>query len=178
LGLKITAPRAFLWRIRYSAVSIAQRLVGVWRLVSFEVHAPGQPIRHPFGPEAIGILIYAANGVMAGQLMRPGRSTFASATITRGSDTELVEAATGYVAYAGTYNVNDAESVVTHHVTMSLFPNLVGTDQHRHVMIDGSRLELRTPPENDRVMMLRWERYVSLHGPEISDRPISADQRD
>jgi len=181
LGLKITPPGVFLWRIRYSAVSIAQRLVGVWRLVSFEVHAPGQPIRYPFGPDAVGLLIYDANGVMAGQLMRPGRSTFASPTISRGSDTELVEAATGYVAYAGTYSVNevnDAEGVVTHHVTMSLFPNLVGTDQHRHMMIDGSRLELRTPPENGRVMMLRWERYVSPHGPEISDRPISADHRD
>lgn len=158
MGLKITAPGPFLWRIRYSAVSIAQRLVGVWRLVAFEVHAPGQPIRQPFGPEAVGILIYTANGVMAGQLMRPGRSTFASTTITRGSDAELVEAATGYVAYAGTYSVNESQDVVTHRVTMSLFPNLVGTDQHRHVMIDEARLELRTPPENGRVMILRWER--------------------
>lgn len=90
--------------------------------------------------------------------MRPGRSTFASTTITRGSDAELVEAATGYVAYAGTYSVNESQDVVTHRVTMSLFPNLVGKDQHRHVMIDEARLELRTPPENGRVMILRWER--------------------
>ena len=108
LGLEITAPGRSLWHLRHSAVSIAQRLVGVWRLVSFEVHAPGQPIRHPFGPNAVGILIYTSSGTMAGQLMRQGRPAFASSTITRGTDTELAEAATGYVAYAGTYSVNDA----------------------------------------------------------------------
>jgi hypothetical protein len=148
--------------MRYSAVSVAQRLVGVWRLVSFEVQAPGQPIRHPFGPNAVGILIYAANGTMAGQLMRPGRTSFSSATITRGSDAELVEAATGYVAYAGTYSVNDTGDTVTHHVTMSLFPNLVRTDQHRGVVFDGEHLELRTPPDAGRVMILRWQRAPDL----------------
>jgi Lipocalin-like domain len=158
LGLKITAPRVFLWRIRYTAVSIAQRLVGVWRLVSFEVHAPGQPIRHPFGPDAIGILMYTAAGAMAGQLMRPGRSSFSSSTITRGTSAELAEAATGYVAYAGTYSVDEARRIVTHHVTMSLFPNLVGTDQHRHLMLTADALELRTPEESGRVMLLRWQR--------------------
>jgi Lipocalin-like domain len=144
--------------VRYSAVSIAQRLIGVWRLVSFEVHSPEQPIRHPFGPDAVGMLIYAANGTMAGQLMRPGRTSFSSATITRGSDAELVEAATGYVAYAGTYSVSEADHAVFHHVTMSLFPNLVGTDQHRGVVFDGDYLELRTPSEAGRVMTLRWQR--------------------
>jgi hypothetical protein len=141
---------------------LAQRLIGVWRLVSFEVHAQGQPMRHPFGPHADGVLIYTANGVMAGQLMRPGRSSFASSTITRGTDSELAEAATGYVAYAGTYSVDEVESIVTHHVTMSLFPNLVGTEQHRGVTFTGDQLELRTPPEGGRVMILRWQRATSL----------------
>lgn len=158
MGLKIAAPWVVLWRICYRPVSIAQRLIGVWRLVSFEVHAQDQPVRHPFGRDAVGVLMYAANGIMAGQLMRPGRATFASTTITRGSDAELVEAATGYVAYAGTYSVDEARRVVTHHVTMSLFPNLVGTDQPRHLVIEDDRLELSTPPEGGRVMILRWKR--------------------
>ncbi len=164
MPLKIPAPGRVLWRGRYNAVSIARRLIGVWRLVSFEVHAPSQPVRRPFGPDAVGILIYTANGIMAGQLMRPGRASFASATITRGSDAELVEAATGYVAYGGTYSVNEsiAEPMVVHHVTMSLFPNLVGTDQHRRVVFDGEFLELRTPPEAGRVMILRWQRTADV----------------
>lgn len=160
MPLKIPVSGFLLWRGRYSAVSIAQRLIGVWRLVSFEVHGPSQPIRRPFGPDAVGILIYTANGTMAGQLMRPGRTSFASTTITRGSDAELVEAATGYVAYAGTYSVT--RDTVIHHVTMSLFPNLVGTDQHRRVAFDGEFLELSTPPDAGRVMILRWQRMTDV----------------
>ena len=40
---------------------------------------------------------------------------------------------------------------------MSLFPNLVGTDQRRGIVCDGEHLELRTPEDHGRVMILRWE---------------------
>jgi hypothetical protein len=139
-------------------VSIAQRLVGVWRLISFEVRVPEGGTRYPFGPDARGLLIYTASGHMAGQVMRLGRPPFAGTTITGGSDAELAEAATGYIAYTGTYSVSDAEGVVIHHVTMSLFPNLIGTDQRRSVTFEGQQLALSTPPEDGPVMTLRWDR--------------------
>jgi Lipocalin-like domain len=157
LARTIGVPSCFLWRNRYSAVSIAQRLVGVWRLVSFGTHSPNGPTRYPFGADATGLLIYTASGQMAGQVMRQGRAAFSSPTITRGSDAELAEAATGYIAYAGTYSVDAAAGVVTHHVTMSLFPNLVGTEQRRAVRFDGEHLELIAEEEH-RVMILRWQR--------------------
>jgi Lipocalin-like domain len=138
-------------------------LIGAWRLVSFQVRGPADAIRYPFGPDATGLLIYTANGLMAGQVMRRGRVAFAAATITGGTSDELAEAATGYIAYAGTYSVDEATSVVTHHVTMSLFPNLIGTDQRRGVMLDGDRLEL-SAGENGRVMVLEWERATDLVG--------------
>jgi hypothetical protein len=128
-------------------------LVGTWRLISFQVRGPGDAIRYPFGPDATGLLIYTANGLMAGQIMRRGRATFASATITGGTSDELAEAATGYIAYAGTYSVDEAAAVVTHHVTMSLFPNLVGTDQRRGMALDGDRLDLSAG-----AMVISWER--------------------
>ncbi len=139
-------------------MSVAERLVGVWRLVSFETRGPGNAVRYPFGRDAAGLLVYTATGHMSGQLMRRGRTVFDSSTITGGSDAEVSSAARGYVAYAGTYDVDDAQGVVTHHVTMSLFPNLVGTDQRRALSLEGDTLELRTPPEDGRTMILRWER--------------------
>jgi hypothetical protein len=148
----------FLWRIRYMAVSIAQRLVNAWRLVSFEVRGPDGGIRHPFGEDAMGILIYTANGSMAGQVMRRGRPPFASSTITGGSLNELAGAATGYIAYTGGYTVDEARQTVTHHVEMSLFPNLIGTDQCRDVAFEGERLSLSVA-EAGRVMILRWDPY-------------------
>ena len=125
---------------------------------SILLRSPGDAVRHPFGTDAAGLLIYTDTGYMSGQLMRRGRAVFGSSTITGGSDTEASAAARGYVAYAGTYSLDEDGSAVTHHVTMSLFPNLVGSDQRREVVLDDDTLELRTPPESGRVMILRWER--------------------
>jgi hypothetical protein len=158
LALAGRAPTRVLWRIRY--MTVARQLIGVWRLVSFETRGPSDTVRQPFGPDAAGILIYTESGHMSGQLMRRGRPVFFSSTITGGSDVEISTAARGYVAYAGTYSVDEDESVVIHHVTLSLFPNLVGSDQRRLVTFDGEHLLLATPPENGRTMILRWERAL------------------
>jgi hypothetical protein len=128
-----------------SPASLARRLVGTWRLVAFESHRPDRPVRYPFGPEAVGILVYTADGIMSGQLMRPGRQPFAAPTMPGGTDADLRVAALGYVAYAGPYDVDEARAVVRHHVIMSLFPNLVGTVQERTVVLDGDRLTLVAP---------------------------------
>jgi hypothetical protein len=125
--------------------SLAAGILGVWRLRAFESHRPGSPVRHPFGREATGLLIYAADGTMSGQLMRPGRPVFASATIVGGTDAELRAAATGYVAYAGTFEIDEVRRLV---------PNLVGTVQERMVALDGDTLELRTTDG----ARLVWER--------------------
>lgn len=132
-------------------------IIGVWRLRAFESHRDGQPVRYPFGRDAVGLLIYTADGTMSGQLMRPGRPVFQSSTAVGGTDVELRAAATGYVAYAGTFEVDDARGMVLHRVTMSLFPNLLGTVQERMASLDGDTLELRTPDG----ARLVWERRPS-----------------
>jgi hypothetical protein len=129
-------------------------IIGVWRLQAFESHREGQPVRYPFGHGAVGLLVYAADGTMSGQLMRPGRPEFASKTVSGGTDAELRTAATGYVAYAGTFEIDEARGMVLHTVVMSLFPNLIGTVQERFAVLDGDRLELRTPDG----ARLVWER--------------------
>jgi hypothetical protein len=141
----------------YFSPMLATAILGVWRLRAFESHRDGQVVRYPFGRDATGLLVYGADGTMAGQLMRPGRAAFASATITGGTDAELRAAATGYVAYAGTFEVDEARGMVFHRVEMSLFPNLIGTVQERAVTLDGDRLELRTPDG----ARLVWERRSS-----------------
>jgi hypothetical protein len=128
-----------------SSPSLAAGILGVWRLRAFESHRAGLPVRYPFGRDATGLLVYAADGTMSGQLMRQGRPEFSSATIVGGTDAELRAAATGYVAYAGTFEVDEARRVVLHRVRISLFPNLVGTVQERSAALEGDVLELRTP---------------------------------
>jgi hypothetical protein len=141
--------------------SLATRLIGTWRLQSF-VSRRGESVRYPFGVDAVGILVYAPTRHMSGQLMRIGRPPASAGTLATGSDEEVRASAAGYVAYAGTFEVDDARDIVMHHVTMSLLPNLVGTIQRRHVLWDGDILELQTPVEEIGGVVqrahLRWER--------------------
>jgi hypothetical protein len=134
-----------------------ERLVGTWELVDFvSLEVDGSVIR-PFG-SAVGRLMYDAAGNMAGQVMRPGR-----AAVDRGdAATEQIRAAyTGYIAYFGRYEVNEAGDTVTHHVAGALNPAIVGGDQIRKMSFDGERLvleaEVRRRGETIR-QVLTWRR--------------------
>jgi hypothetical protein len=49
----------------------------------------------------------------------------------------------GYVAYFGTYRVDEANGVVTHVVEGSFKPSYTGTDQPRHFKLDGDVLVIQ-----------------------------------
>jgi hypothetical protein len=141
---------------------VSAALVGTWRLVSFESRTTGGENRHPLGPAAKGQLSYDAAGRMSAQLMNPERPSFASGDLTRGTDAEVRAAMAGYIAYYGTYTLDQPRGVVTHHVQGALFPNWVGSDQVRHFRLDGDRLTITTPPirmgGEDSTTVLVWER--------------------
>jgi hypothetical protein len=140
---------------------LAAALVGSWSLVSFEA-ASGGHTEQPFGADPVGLLTYDRAGKMAVQIMQPGRPLFASGDQGDGTVEEVLGAFTGYVAYYGTYSVDEAEAVVTHRVSASLFPNWVGSEQRRKVLLEESLLTLSTPPMQDRgkewVFRLVWRR--------------------
>ncbi len=54
---------------------------------------------------------------------------------------ELATAAKGYLAYSGPYTVLD-DSVVAHHVDVSLLPNWIGGTQYRAARVGDDRLQL------------------------------------
>jgi hypothetical protein len=92
-------------------------------------------------------------------LMRSGRrSTVAPGLeLDAASVEEIREAVTGFVAYFGSYEVDDASQTVTHHVEASLVPSWVGTSLKRHFRWDGARLVLTraVPGTTDELV---WER--------------------
>ena len=79
-----------------------------------------------------------------------------------GTPEEVSAAFTGYVAYYGTYSVDEAAGVVTHLVAGSLFPNWVGGKQQRHFLLERDSLTLTTPPivlqGSEWVFRLVWKR--------------------
>jgi len=144
-----------------AAQTLASRLVGHWSLLSVEV-VTGQDTEYPFGRDASGVISYDAAGHMAVQIMQANRPLFASGDQAAGTPTELAAAVSGYVAYFGTYTVDEGAKVVTHHLAGSLFPNWVGTSQRRDVLLDGDQLTLSSQPiafqGRQRVFRIVWKR--------------------
>ena len=132
-----TAPTA-------AAPAGARSLIGAWRLISWEARAPDGTITHPFGQDALGSIIYSADGQMAAQLTRQNRSPFAGDDMLRGTDMESATALRSYIAYACTYRFEG--NTVIHQVQLSLFPNWVDSEQRREIAWDGDHLVLSTQP--------------------------------
>jgi len=136
-----------------------ESLVGTWKLVSSERHAENGEIIYPFGRDAIGQLMYDDKGFMSVNVTsknRPGFSYY------EGAPEEIKAAFESYLAYFGTYTVDEAKNEVVHHIVGHLQPHVIGTDILRYVEFSGKRLILRGPPTKyDRrtmVPQVTWER--------------------
>jgi hypothetical protein len=116
-------------------------LIGTWALVSTEWKRADGKHANPFGPGAVGILTYDAAGYMAAQVMRAERPPVPD-THARDIDAAMASAFAGYIAYFGTYEIDETASVVRHRVTASAFPAWVGGEHQRRFSFDGDRLTL------------------------------------
>jgi Lipocalin-like domain len=141
-------------------VHAADALVGAWRLVSWQNQAADGQVTYPMGTDAMGYLLYGADGRFSVTISRKGRARFAASDLLSGTAEEKARALEGFVAYAGRYTFHGDR--VIHHVELSLFPNWVGSDQERWVELAGDRLTLSASPlllaGTRQVPRLVWER--------------------
>ncbi len=135
-------------------------VVGTWRLVSCELRTADGQVSYPFGEDALGYIMYTAEGRMGVILAAADRPQFASGDILGGRTEEVVAAAKSFTSYFGTYELRGDR--VVHHIEVSFFPNWIGVDQERVFEFDGDRLLLSTPPTliqgAQRTAHLIWER--------------------
>jgi len=121
----------------------ANRLVGVWGLVTYTDEQSGRNDAQPFGADPQGFLIYTPDGFVSAQLMRRGRPAFHSSDWHLGTPEEYQASGSGYIAYCGTYEVDEGMATVTHIPAVSLLPNLINGRQCRTIDLEGDRLVLR-----------------------------------
>jgi len=134
-----------------------ERLLGSWRLVSYETRDAAGRTGRPYG-YAVGRISYDAEGNMAGQVMRPDRAHVESG---EGSAPQIRSAYLGYIAYFGTYDIAPDGASVVHHVQGALNPAWVGGDQVRGLRFDGDRLVLSADVFKNGARVthtLTWER--------------------
>lgn len=121
-------------------------LVGTYQLCSAIFYKADGAALHLYGDQPLGLLVYTADGHMIGQVMQQARPALPRNLHAPHALTDYQAILKGYIAYWGTYSVNEAMQTVTHHVIGSLIPNWVGGEQVRHYEIAANRLILRTPP--------------------------------
>lgn len=138
------------------APTFGQQLRGTWRLVSIDQRkGPEEEWARPFGDAPKGYIMYdGTDHMMVGFEKMPPPSKFASGDDWKPTADEARAAYLGYVAYFGTYTVDEAAHAVTHHVEGSLRPSYFGTDQLRPATLDGNRLTL----SDGKTFRVVWER--------------------
>ena len=129
---------------------LAKRFVGTWRLYSITVN--GKPSERR-GPQPTGILVYDAYGTVAAQIMadRP-RPKFAASQPT---PDEAKTALASYLAYFGTYTIDERAGTVTHHRTGHINPGAAIDVMRQYRFVGEDRLIL-APAEGSE--SLTWDR--------------------
>jgi hypothetical protein len=127
----------------------AADLVGTWHLVAIEMrdeHSEWAPA--PMAGRPVGMLMYDARGNMAVQITTDPLPTEGN----RGA----FEFENGYLAYFGTYAVDEASETITHRRAAKNYTFDGDADLVRHYALDGEGLTLTTVPAE--TFRLRWER--------------------
>ena len=129
-----------------STASLRAQLVGTWRLVSATQRLADGTVRPDpqTGPKGAGYLIYAESGRVCVVVANPERSQWAS--VQSPTEADLRNAFDGLVAYAGTFEVNESEGYVVHHIEVDRVPNSTGADRKRFCAVSGNRLVLKAAP--------------------------------
>jgi Lipocalin-like domain len=130
------------------AAPAAKQFFGAWRYVGATID--GQP-RFGRGPSPKGIICYDPSGLMCVQVAPDRDRNKAGSAPT---PEEAKAALTDYVAYFGTYSVDEGARTITHHRQASVQPGDVG-DLVRSYEFSGDRLILRPPGTTYEIV---WER--------------------
>jgi hypothetical protein len=131
--------------------------VGTWKLISIETRGPDGAIAP--GPNPVGgvnptgTVMYDAAGNVSLQIMPSGRP--ASLNILQPLSPEQAKGALfGYIAYYGTYTLDQRTRTMHIHFDGSLNPSMVGTNGERYYEFNGNRMKFRAGANTT----LSWER--------------------
>jgi Lipocalin-like domain len=111
-----------------------EKLVGIWKLVSYDVEFQATGERKPmYGKNPTGYLIFASEGRMMGLITAGGRKPGET-------DQDRAALSRTMIAYTGTYHV-EADKFTTK-VDASWNESWTGTNQVRFYKLDGNRLDI------------------------------------
>lgn len=140
-------------------MSILEQLKGTsWDLVEYRSESISGDLLYPLGADALGTIIFTTEGYTAVQIMAKNREDNISPENLEQYNTEVEKdmARFGYHAYTGPFTFDEETNVLTTHVTISLIPEYIGTQQARKVIIEGDILKLSNILHPERKIV--WKR--------------------
>lgn len=120
-----------------------KNIAGTWLVLSVvnEVDSKKDDL---FGPNPQGQFIFTPDGHFSINIIRSGRTKFASDNSTAGTAEENKEAMAGTLSLFGTYTINSG-GWQTLHIVGSSFPNWDGAEQKRLFQIKGDEMTYENP---------------------------------
>lgn len=119
-----------------------EKLWGTWRLVAFTRTDAAGHSGDVFGKEPRGYLTYGRDGRMFVVIVASDRPRPEDAS--RTTDLDRAQLFRTMIAYTGSYTFDGKD--VVHHIEVSANEAWTGTEQVRHVKLEGRRLVLTTEP--------------------------------
>jgi len=137
---------------------------GAWSLARFEKEVPGGHPAQPFGQRPQGMLAYTPDGFVFASLAAgdrdkigvPMESLSVPGFKSFGPRMKYAKATARSLSYAGRYRVEGAE--IWHDVSVSSFPDWVGTRLVRQFCFDGDTLILTFKDSLGVTSKLVWQR--------------------
>jgi len=138
----------------------SEGLAGCWKLVWYEFRNSEGRVFKFYGEDPEGVVFFDGKGNFSAQIMKRDRPEINAANP---SPEEITSAYAGYMAYFGTYKIDEEKGMITNRVKGALNPAWVGGEQVRYYSFeDDGRIRLRTAPikagNTEIVGELVWER--------------------
>ena len=139
------------------SASFREALIGAWELKEYSIPDTvnkGEKY-YPLGKDASGFILYTPDGYVSAQMMASGRPVYASGRLHSGTIDEMAQAAKGYMAYSGRYEIDEETKTLTHHMDVSMNPTWLGQAQLRFVKLEGDTITITSSANN---AVLVWKR--------------------
>lgn len=137
--------------------SFREKVIGTWTLLEYTRENKDGERFYPLGKDATGFLMYTPDGYMSAQLMAQGRRNYSLGELHTGTTEEMAQAAHGYHAYSGRFEVDEENQTLYHHMEVSMIPNRLGQVQDRIIKMDGDRITITSNATSSYIVWKRAE---------------------
>jgi hypothetical protein len=123
----------------------AEKFVGTWKLLSYEIKFADGHIEYPFGKDVIGYIMYTKDGYMSVSMMKSQRENFDEKSIPPNwdaiPDKKKTAAIETFFAYCGEYEIK-SDNLIIHKLKVASIPDWTGTIQERNYRFEDNKLTL------------------------------------